>query len=33
MAQEMIDQRYDAAYLRALSGGINRWFELGYEMV
>ena len=32
MAQEMIDMRYDPAYLRALKGGISRWFELGYEL-
>jgi hypothetical protein len=33
MAQEMIDMRFDPATLRALTGGINRWFELGYELV
>jgi len=32
MAQEMIDMRFDPAFLKALRGGIARWFELGYEM-
>ena len=33
MAQEMIDQRFDPDKVKALQGGINRWFELGYELI
>ncbi len=29
----MIDQRFDPDKVKVLSGGIPRWFELGYELV
>jgi len=32
MAQELLDRRFDADKVRALAGGISRWFELGYDL-